>query len=90
MNPKHTDSAGRIVVDVPAGSHSIHIFLQRKWDAKLGIAISIATAVLLSCLSFMVWRQNDRSTQPESKFESSVPTAAVQSPAVLIRGDEPS
>jgi HAMP domain-containing protein len=67
INPKRTDRDGRILVDIPAGNHSVHVFPQRKWDAKLGIAISIATAVLLSCLSFMAWRQNDRPTRPENR-----------------------
>lgn len=87
-NPKHTDHDGRLVVAVPAGNHSIRIFPQRKWDAKFGIAISIATGVLLSCLSFMTWRQNDRSTQPESKCERSIQTATALSPAASLDGDE--
>lgn len=86
---KRTDSLGRIVADVPEGNHSIHVFLQRSWDAKLGIAISIATGVLLSYLSFMTWRQNVRSSQRESNFECSVGTATVQAPTASIRGDEP-
>jgi hypothetical protein len=67
ITPKRTDPDRRILVDIPAGNHLVHVFLQRKWDAKLGIAISLATAVLLSCLSFMAWRQNDRSIQPENR-----------------------
>jgi hypothetical protein len=80
ITPKRTDRDGRILVDIPAGKHSVHVFPQRKWDAKLGVAISVATAVLLSCLGFMAWRQNDRSTQPE--IECSVQTATMQSPPV--------
>jgi hypothetical protein len=67
ITPKRTDRDGRILVDIPAGNHLVHVFLQRKWDATLGIAISLATAVLLSCLSFMAWRQNDRPAQPENR-----------------------
>ncbi len=90
MNPKRTDTDGRIVVPVPAGSHLIHIFLQRQWDAKLGIAISITTAVLLSYLTFLAWRQNELSTQPQTKFERSFPAATVQSPAFPLGNNEQS
>lgn len=61
VNPKGKDSEGRLAVAVPAGNHLIHIFLQRKWDAKLGIAISIATAVLLLGQTFLAWRLNELS-----------------------------
>jgi hypothetical protein len=61
VNSKGQDGEGRLVVAVPAGNHLIHIFLRRKWDAKLGIAISIATAVVLLCLTFLAWRLNELS-----------------------------
>jgi hypothetical protein len=76
---KRTDNDGRIVVAVPPGDHSIHIFLQRQWDAKLGMIISIATALLLSCMAFLTWRQKDVFTQPESRFERTVSTGFFQS-----------
>jgi hypothetical protein len=53
MNSKRKGREGRLVVAVPAGTHLIHIFPQRKWDAKLGIAISIVTAAVLFCLTFL-------------------------------------
>jgi hypothetical protein len=88
MNPKRTDKDGRIVVAVPAGNHLMHIFLQREWHAKVGIAISIATAVFLSCLIFLAWRPKESSAQPEGKFERSLPTATVQSQALPMGNNE--
>jgi hypothetical protein len=90
IDPKRTDTNGRIVVPVPAGSHLIHIFLQRQWDAKLGIAISITTAVLLSCLTFLAWRQDEPSTQPQTKLERSFPAATAQAPALPLGNNEQS
>ena len=82
LNPKRVDGDGRMVVAVPAGNHLIHIFLQRQWDAKLGAAISIAAAVLLLCMTVVVWRRNDLSVKPEGKFERSIPASTVQAPVL--------
>ncbi|MCU1242110.1 MAG: hypothetical protein JWO71_2836, partial [Candidatus Acidoferrum typicum] len=88
VNPKGKDSDGRLVVAVPAGNHLIHIFLQRKWDAKLGIAISLATAILLLCLTFLAWRPNELSDQLDSKSARSFSAATVEAPALSMGSNE--
>ena len=79
VNSKRTDSDGRILVDVQTGKHSIHLWLQRKWDAKLGIALSLSTAVLLSSFIFVPWRQGKpiapRHTNVDSTSSSSTLSA---------------
>jgi hypothetical protein len=78
VSSKLTDNDGRVAVDVPAGDHLIHIFRQRKWDAKLGIAISIATAVFLSCLTFLPSRHNQLSAVELGKVDSSISNSTIQ------------
>jgi len=90
VNPKGKDSEGRLVVAVPSGNHLIHIFLQRKWDAKLGIAISIATAVVFLCLTFLAWRLNEFSVRGASNCERSFSTATVRAPALPMGNNEQS
>jgi hypothetical protein len=71
---KLTDRYGRIVVRVPAGNHVVHISARRGWDAKLGVAVSLSTAVLLSYLMFLPVRNKFAAVQQpdlESKFSSS-------------------
>jgi hypothetical protein len=68
INPKLTDDHGGIVVPVPAGKHMIHISFDRKWDAMLGIGISIPTAVLLWCLVFLTWPQKKLTALRQRKF----------------------
>jgi len=68
INPKLTDDHGGIVVPVPAGKHMIHMSFERKWDAMLGIGISIPTAVLLWCLVFLTWPQKKLTALRQRKF----------------------
>jgi hypothetical protein len=77
VTPKLRDGDGRLVVAVPAGQHNIHIFVQRQWDAKAGIAISIATLVTLSSLTFLPWRQEERLTVRQNRVSADVPVGTL-------------
>jgi hypothetical protein len=69
INSKSKDEYGRIVVPLSAGKHLIHISVERTWDAKLGIAISICTGGFLSCLLLLTWPQRKFTALRQSKLE---------------------
>lgn len=84
-NSKLRDSDGRIVVSVPAGEHTIHILMQRGWDAKLGIAISAVSAVFLLGLTFLPWLTSKQTRPAAEAIRSGLPTAALEHPALSMR-----
>jgi hypothetical protein len=73
VNSKLRDSDGRIVVSVPSGEHVIHIFMQRGWDAKLGIAISVTSAMFLSGLTFLARRKENMTAAAQNRLEMDLP-----------------
>jgi hypothetical protein len=85
VTSKLRDSEGRIVVSVPAGEHVIHIFMQREWDAKLGIAISIISAVVLSGLSFLPGLTSKQARPAAESMRSGVPIATLEHQALSMR-----
>jgi hypothetical protein len=81
------DAFGRIVVPVPAGDHQLHMIFRSGWDAKLGSAISIATAaaVLLSFLAFLPGKVSKRQAVRQTPFQGSgVTPPMVNEPAVPL------
>jgi hypothetical protein len=84
---KRQDQDGRVVMAVPAGSHVMRIFLERQWDAKLGIALSLVTAVLLCGLTVVARKQIELPTQQEEmKREFAFPPATA--PALPMENNE--
>jgi 6-pyruvoyl-tetrahydropterin synthase related domain len=65
---KRTDNHGRLVVPVSAGKHRIRISFERKWDAMLGMGISLPTAVLLWCFAFLTWPQKNLTALRQRRF----------------------
>ena len=88
VSSKLTDNHGRVAVDLPAGNHVIHISHQRNWDAKLGIAISIATAVFLLCLTFLSSRHNKLSAVERREVDSNFPGSTIQASALSMGNSE--
>jgi hypothetical protein len=82
---KLRDSEGRIVVSVPAGEHVIHIFMQREWDAKLGIAVSLISAMFLLGLSFLAGLTSKQASPAAESIRSGVPIAALEHQALSMR-----
>lgn len=74
LRSKMRDSDGRIVVSVPPGKHVIQISLHREWDAKLGIAISITSAISLLGLTFLARRKGGLPVAGQSRFKIDLPT----------------
>jgi len=89
LGSKLRDREGRIVVSVPPGKHVIQIFMQRVWDAKLGGAISIASATSLLGLTFLARRKDQRPTLRQAEVGSSPAAAALPNSALPI-GNQPS
>jgi len=89
LGSKLRDREGRIVVSVPPGKHVIQIFMQREWDAKLGGAISIASATSLLGLTFLARRKDQRPTLRQAEVGSSPAAAALPNSALPI-GNQPS
>src|SRR6267142_2269717 len=89
LGSKLRDSEGRIVVSVPPGKHVIQIFMQRDWDAKLGGAISIASATSLLGLTFLARRRDQRPTLRQAEVGSRPAAAALPNTALPI-GNQPS
>src|SRR5712672_361989 len=83
------NSEGRIVVSVPPGKHVIQVFMQRDWDAKLGMAISIASAASLLGLTFLGRRKDRRPTLRQTGLGSRPAAAALPNTALPI-GNQPS
>jgi 6-pyruvoyl-tetrahydropterin synthase related domain len=65
---KRTDNHGRLVVPVSAGKHRIRISFERKWDAVLGMGISLPTAVLLWCFAFLTWPRKNLTALRQRRF----------------------
>jgi hypothetical protein len=89
LGSKLRDSEGRIVVSVPPGKHVIQLFMQRDWDAKLGGAISIASATSLLALTFLARRRDQRPTLRQAEVGSCPAAAALPNTALPI-GNQPS
>lgn len=85
VNSNPRDGDGRIVVSVPSGEHVIRIFMRRDWDTKLGIAISIISAVVLSGLSFLAGLTSKQARPAAESIRSGVPIAALEHPALSMR-----
>jgi hypothetical protein len=85
---KAPDNDGRITLELPAGQHVIHLFHQRNWDAKLGIAISLIAAVFLSSLTFLLLRRNELAAGTQRHYDSRLLTPTVQDPAVPMPNTE--
>jgi hypothetical protein len=77
---KQTDGFGRIVVRVPAGKHFVHVYSKRGWDAKVGMAVSLSTAVLLSTLMFLPISKKNLADSAD--LESRVSGSRLSSPTV--------
>jgi hypothetical protein len=87
FSSKRRDSDGEMVVSVPPGKHVIQIFLQREWDAKLGIAISITSAISLLGLTFLARRKEELAVAGRRRFKIDLPTVNLQA-RVLPMGSE--
>jgi hypothetical protein len=88
VSSKTAEKEGRIAVAVPAGDHVVHVFLRRKWDAKLGIAISLATAMLLLGVKFVPLRHNQLSEAGPRGFDSGFSNSTIHAPAAVMNSDE--
>src|SRR6267154_3750592 len=89
LGSKAKDSEGRIVVSVPPGKHVIQVFMQRDWDAKLGMAISTVSVTSLLGLTFLARRRDQRPTLCQAEVGSSPAAAALPNTALPI-GNQPS
>src|SRR5712672_2810620 len=89
LGSKAKDSEGRIVVSVPPGKHVIQVFMQRDWDAKLGMAISTVSVTSLLGLTFLARRRDQRPTLRQAEVASSPAAAALPNTALPI-GNQPS
>jgi hypothetical protein len=85
LGSKGRDSEGRIVVSVPPGNHVIQIFMQRDWDAKLGMAFSIASAASLLGLTLLARRRDQQPTPRQAEVGSSPAAATLLNTALPIR-----
>lgn len=88
LSSKMRDSDGRIVVSVPPGKHVIQVFLHREWDAKLGIAISITSAISLLALTFLSCRKEELPVAGQSRFKIDLPTATLQARVVPMGSEK--
>jgi hypothetical protein len=88
FSSKRRDSDGEIVVSVPPGKHVIQIFLQREWDAKLGIAISITSAISLLGLTFLARRKEKVPATVQSRFKIDLPTVNLQARVVPMGSEK--
>lgn len=70
LSSKLRDSEGRIMVPIPPGKHVIQIFLEREWDAKLGLAVSITSAMSLLGLTFVARLKGKQSTLGQTQSPS--------------------
>jgi hypothetical protein len=85
LSSKLTDRYGRIVVRVPSGKHVVHISARRGWDAKLGIAISLSTAVLLSYLMFLSVRKGQFAAVQRPDLESKFSSSALSNSPIPVK-----
>jgi hypothetical protein len=88
VRSKLGDSDGHIVVDVPAGSHDIHIVTQWGWDSKLGIAISVASAMSLLGLTFLARRKEKMPATAQRRFKIDLPTVNLQARVVPMGSEK--
>jgi hypothetical protein len=80
LDSKARDSTGRIVISVPSGRHVIHIFMQREWDSKIGVAISISSAAFLLGLTFLPGITTKWSHAPRVSTGTRLRTATLEDP----------
>jgi hypothetical protein len=80
LDSKARDSTGRIVISVPSGRHVIHIFMQREWDSKIGVVISISSAAFLLGLTFLPGITTKWSNAPRVSTGTRLRTATLEDP----------
>ena len=82
---KLADRDGRVAISLPAGDHTVRIAQQTPWDAKLGIAISILTAIVLAAMTVVprkqieTWRHINRPpSEPSQMMQTPAPSLSIK------------